>query len=330
MNNEYNVNNNYNAVISKVKAALLEFVLLIDEKEKAINIESEITDSVLNNIRILLNSIDNLDKSITEIPNNESIENKNDLATDSLNLEQVDNNNSQPETSNVLEPIEDDFSSEKNDNQSVEPDSLSDENKVLDLANDISQTSENNGDESSEVVPLSEENAANPPGDENVQSISDENNIQLDSNDLEAETEKTPITELDNSPEVILNSSAHNQDDTSSNVIRKTFSKTSNKITKAILVSSAQLTKLSKSRKMQESITAIQEMISQVNTNSEEVSPKSSNDIVSLNSNSQNDDIERQIEDLTVKVRVYREAGEEEKAQEMEKQLNLLRNSQNM
>lgn len=93
---------------------------------------------------------------------------------------------------------------------------------------------------------------------------------------------------------------------------KKQFQKTTKNLSKAIMVKQSQLENLRNSRTRQEQLLATQGIFEQIEKDNSKVSEEKT-----VIKKSLPDDVERQIEDLTVKANIYYNEGEIEKAQEL-------------
>ena len=134
----------------------------------------------------------------------------------------------------------------------------------------------------------------------------------------EEKVEEVPQQATKEDPEVTITSSISSPIDNSKNSTVKRFQKMTKNLSKAIMVRPNQLENLRKSRLYQEQL-LISKGLFQGPTETTEPIPKPEQTPKELP-----DDIERQIEDLTVKANIYYNEGELDKAQELYDQIKAL------
>lgn len=125
-----------------------------------------------------------------------------------------------------------------------------------------------------------------------------------------SESEIPQLPEIKKIEKVDSSSSTTNAQDSTQPPAKKRLQKTTKSLSKAIMVRPNQLQNLRKSRKFQEQLLAKQGVFEKADQ-AEEIIP------ITQGSQQLPDEIERQIEDLTVKANIYYNEGEVDKAQEL-------------
>ena len=166
---------------------------------------------------------------------------------------------------------------------------------------------------STESIPKKEKKQETGLEESNVTPIEQ----SMDSQTSSRSVELTPITPTKDKPEQQQNDVEQKPETTP--LAKKKFKKTTKQVSKAIMVRPNQLANLRNSRQFQEQILAKQGIFAIAERIQQQ-------QLINKNSKELPDEVERKIEDLTVKANVYYNEGEIEKAQELYDKIRELNN----
>lgn len=259
----------------------------------------ELTDSLEEELEKLDQTIENyqLEKSTakeetTQITQNKNIEqvqpseeNQKETKLNSTNLPPVEVKEPQEDTQKITPQ-----------NETVTPKEPREENSTVPMPEPKPEM--NNVQEN----PSKEE----PPAPKTEESVTPSTSVTPE----KSESEIPQLPEIKKIEKVDSSLSTTNAQDSTQQPAKKRLQKTTKNLSKAIMVRPNQLENLRKSRKYQEQLVAKQGIFEMVDK-AEETNP------ITQAPKQLPDEVERQIEDLTVKANIYYNEGEADKAQEL-------------